>query len=290
MSSLLIVGCGYVGSELASLLAQDAAATRLYALTRGSSRFEVLQQMGVTPIQADWCDATSLHECSLPEEDAIVFSVPHREINEFGVESHVVGLKNVLNSLPCQPRRIVYLSTTGVYSDCDGSEVNEDTPVSPVRVGPQIAVHAENWLQDQLGAESLTILRLAGIYGPQRLPMLSKLQSGEPLDVPPDGCVNLIHVHDAARVIGFLTEQSLSRKLYVLSDGQPVRRRDFYLELARICGLPIPQFVESAPHQPGSGRRATDKRICPNRILEESQLRLAFQCYRDGLVQASLAW
>ena len=57
------------------------------------------------------------------------------------------------------------------------------------------------------------ILRLAGIYGPGRIPFLDKLQAGQPIPAMSAGNLNLIHVDDAATVV--VAAGELNRKLTV---------------------------------------------------------------------------
>ena len=185
----------------------------------------------------------------------MLVSVPHREDAGLGVETHITGLKNLIAALPNGYRKLIYLSTTGVYGDAH-DEVDERTPTQPTRIGPQIAVAAEDWLQahfaEQAGsAPQLTIVRLAGIYGPGRIPLAEKLRSGEPLQVPQDGWLNLIHVSDIAAMLTRVSETKLRESLYVFSDGNPVPRIDFYKHLAKLCGVDDPKFI--AP-DPGASR------------------------------------
>ncbi len=79
------------------------------------------------------------------------------------------------------------LEHNGVYGDAH-DEVDERTPTAPTRVGPQIAVQAEQHLLSTFRPSELTIIRLAGIYGPGRIPLAEKLRSGQPLQVPQEGC------------------------------------------------------------------------------------------------------
>ena len=296
--SILIVGCGYVGCEFArqwlapSNLDSDR---KLYALTRSADRQSELLSLGVTPIVGDWLDENSLPD--LPNVRGVLVAVPHRPDERLGSESHVVGLGNLLNRLGVSSSsatdavgnspHLVYLSTTGVYGQVEAEEVDESTPVSPTRAGPELAVQAEKWLQARHSAgelPQLTILRLAGIYGPGRIPLIQSLKAGEPLAVPRDGHLNLIHVVDIGRLLVRIFQKPPQASLYVASDGQPVLRGAFYSELARLCGVTEPQFVSPAEDD-RRVRRATDKRVNPARLFADLELNPLFADYRSGLAQ-----
>ena len=156
-------------------------------------------------------------------------------------------------------------------------------PTQPTRIGPQIAVAAEQWLTERFQAPQLAIIRLAGIYAPGRIPLAEKLKSGEVLQVPREGWLNLIHVADIAAMLLRLSDQDLPQSFYVFSDGQPVPRRDFYHTLAKLCDVHEPKFAEPDPNASRS-QRAGKKRVNPQRLIDDLELTLKFPSYKEGLV------
>lgn len=276
---LLIVGCGYVGAQVAKRAI--AAGQKVFGLTRGRERFSELAGLGVEPVEGDWTKCLE----PLPETDQVLVAVPHREVSGLGVQSHVVGLENLLNALPAGWSKLLYLSSTGVYGDGSKGMVDESTHVNPLRIGPQVAVAAEQWLQQTLIGSELTILRLAGIYGPGRIPLAAKLKAGQDLAVPKQGCLNLVHVQDIARMIQIVFGRSMELPCYVFSDGRPIVRADFYRYLASLCGVSNPKFVQPSTDD-GRTRRATDKRIDPSRLISETGFSFQFPDYRIGLKHA----
>ncbi len=291
MKRLLIVGCGYVGLRVARRAVQSGQ--QVFALTRGRARFDELRMVGVEPIDGHWLDHNQLQ--GLPRVEQVLVAVPHRadELGSappatdeaFSVATHARGLKHLLTALPPTWSKLCYLSTTGVYG-CDSQTwVDESTPVSPKRIGPQIAVAAEHWLEQQLAPERFTVLRLAGIYGPGRIPLADKLRRGEPLEVPRQGYVNLVHVEDIARMIEIVLSRQLERLQYIFSDGCPVLREVLYRRMAELCGVHEPSFVEPAASD-SKARRATDKRVSPARLVQETGYEYQFPDTRSGLVDA----
>lgn len=276
--SLLIIGCGYVGQPVAD--AWLAGNHPVAALTRGGDSVDRLIKRGIQPVVADWLDEASRWELPFAPTHALV-AVPHREDERFGVETHVIGLKNLLAQCPALTR-LVALSTTGVYHQHDGSWVDEQSPTQPTRIGPQIALAAERWLVEHCPPQLATSLRLAGIYGPERVPLLAKLRAREPIPVG-EGSLNLIHLDDIVTVIMKLLRSTAASPLYVLSDGHPVERRQFYLDAARIFQTAQPQFVEASPETSRAARSETNKRINPAKILRELELTLRYPSHTEGL-------
>jgi nucleoside-diphosphate-sugar epimerase len=293
--SLLIIGCGYVGRELVRQLHQDPtnAGRSIYALTRTKQRVAELESWGVCPLVGDWLDADSLPR--VPEVQRIVITVPHRPVDAVDVkqeskndQAHVRGLCHIQQWL----RRsgineaqvpLVYLSTTGVYGNTQAGEViDERSPISPTRIGPKMAAAAEQWLLEHQSDWPSTTLRLAGIYGPERIPLVRQLQSGLPLSVPRNGYLNLIHVADAVQAILWAMAHPGQQPILLVSDGQPVLREQFYRYLAQLCGTPEPAFTEPDSSSSKS-LRATDKRIDSSLFWKISALSPIYPDYQAGL-------
>jgi nucleoside-diphosphate-sugar epimerase len=129
------------------------------------------------------------------------------------------------------------------------------------------------------------VLRLAGIYGPGRLPRRVELISGEPLSIAAGEHANLIHVEDAAAVVLAAEAHAQPPRIYAISDGHPVERREYLAQLARQFGLPPPAFRDPLPGE-AEGRRGGDKRVNNARMLAELKVTLSYPTYREGLAAA----
>jgi nucleoside-diphosphate-sugar epimerase len=200
----------------------------------------------------------------LPSVDTVLYAVGFdRQQGISQREVYVEGLRQTLQRLP-RPRLFIYVSSTGVYGNHAGDWVDEATPPAPVDAGGEACWEAEKvlekWSRDE-GWSSI-VLRLAGIYGPGRWIGVEKLRRSEPIGADPDGWLNLIHVEDAAAVVDAARERGRPGETYVISDGQPVRRQDFYSRLAALVGAPFPQFDPSQ-----ASRHRGDRRINPAKML-----------------------
>ena len=94
---------------------------------------------------------------------------------------------DVLEALPDGVQKLIYISSTGVYGDFGGGWVDEESPCQPERAGGQACLAAEQLLAQHAGGAQAIVLRLAGIYGPDRLPYLQALAEGRPLERRPKG-------------------------------------------------------------------------------------------------------
>ncbi|TWU23491.1 NAD dependent epimerase/dehydratase family protein [Novipirellula galeiformis] len=279
-SRVLIVGCGYLGSVVADF-ARDAGHT-VYTTTRRPSRATELQRRGFQPIVADWTDRSRLQR--LPEVDRVLVAVSYDASSGVSrYESQVGGLRNLLGVVNPQAP-LCYISTTGVYHQTDGRWVDERSPTKPNREGGKVHLQAEDLLHRHRPNAPWTILRLAGIYGPDRVPRIANLLKGQPIASPEEGYLNLIHVVDAARAV-IAAWQHPEHRLFVVGDDEPMQRREFYCQIARQCGVSPPVF--QAPEQ-GSAkqmRSESNKRIWNRRLKEKLLPKLAFPTYREGLAQ-----
>lgn len=258
----LVVGCGYLGTRVAARWL--AAGDRVFGITRSPTRAATLASLGITPLVHDVTSAAPSDPLrGLPSLDTVFWAVgfdrasgaTHRDV-------HVHGLGRLLDALAGTPR-VILSSSTGVWGDERGGVVTEATPTHPGREAGRVLVEAEALLRSHAKGPGVA-LRFAGLYGPDRLPRLDDLKAGRALAADPDSWLNLIHVDDAAAVVCTVAAAAAPRPLYVVSDGHPVLRRDWYGHLARITGSPAPTWDLSLPRT-----RGADKRVDPALLFRD---------------------
>ena len=280
MATRLIFGCGYLGRRVAERW--RGAGDRVFAVTRSKETAERFAEVGYEPLVADVTNRESL--ANLPDADTLLFAVGYdRRAGPSIQEVYAEGFANVLGAMEGRAGRVVYISTTGVYGDAGGDWVDESTPPAPARDGGKASLAAEQALKAPPWADRSVVLRLAGIYGPDRLPYLAKLRAGEPIAAPRDGWLNLIHVDDAATATLAAAEAADPPGLVCVSDGAPPQRRDYYAEVARRLGAEPPRFVEPEAGSPRAARAAADKRVRNRVLTDELGATLAYPTYREGL-------
>jgi nucleoside-diphosphate-sugar epimerase len=272
----LIFGCGYIGLPVARELISRGHSCA--AVTRSRERGTQLASAGITPLIADVCDPASL--ASLSAAKRVLWAVGYDRASPHSKEAvYVAGLGHALAAVKPHSPHVVYISSTSVWGFDDGRWVDETTPIHPTNEGGRICAAAEEMLQQHIPLENRTILRLAGIYGPGRLLAKAEaLQKGEPLAGSGDAWLNLIHQTDAARLATRLLLEG-GPEVVLGVDHEPVRRTDYYSELARLIAAPPPTFDESVTPKRGTG--GLNKR-CRSTHTEHRDYR--FASYREGLV------
>lgn len=277
----LIFGCGYLGKRVARRLqSQD---WDVCAVTRNAGNARIMQDEGIFPVVADWTRAATLRD--LPPADRILVAVGwDRSGGQSQHDVYVGGLRNALQATSPQSN-LVYVSSTGVYHQSGGLWVDEASPCRPASgSGGWAHLQAEALLRQQRPRSPWTILRMAGLYGPDRVPRAKDIISGAPVAAPTEGYLNLIHIDDATSAVMAAWQTNVtSTKTYVVSDGVPVIRQTYYEEIARVLGRPLPQFTAADPAAMASRRATTSKRIWPARMRRDLCPQLAFPDYRAGL-------
>ena len=242
LKDVLIVGCGDIGVRVARRLQQNGG--YVSGLARSESSASRLRELGITPLMGNLDDAASLNV--LPSADKLVlyFAPPP------GGGPFDSRMRNFCQTVDPEklPARLVYISTSGVYGDCGGEWVTEETPIKPQTSRAQRRADAEATLQEWAGKHGvpLVILRVTGIYGPGRLP-LARIQQGHPIlreaESPP---TNRIHADDLAAVCVRAAEKAVDGHIFHIfnvSDGRPGTMTQYFNAVSDLLGLPrLPQI------------------------------------------------
>lgn len=278
MSDKLVIGCGYLGRRVAARW--RAAGHRVFATTRSPARADEFQRLGLEPVLCDVLDPGSLR--ALPDADTAYCVGLDRAA---GVDMHTVyvdGLANMLAALDGGRGRFIYVSSTGVYAQCGGEEVDETAETEPAAESGRVVLDAERLLRAE--RPDAVVLRFAGIYGPGRLIREKAVRAGEALSGDPDQWLNLIHVEDGAAAVTAAAERGRPGAVYNVSDGRPVRRRDFYTRMAEVLRAPPPWFV---PPAEGAAVDPVNRRIVSRRMREELGVTPRYPSYEEGLAASA---
>ncbi|MDP2146094.1 MAG: SDR family oxidoreductase [Pseudomonas sp.] len=272
--SVVIAGCGDVGSRLASQLL--AAGWAVHGLRRNVSRLPE----GVIGIAGDLFKKDCPDTWPIGGVDYLVYCAAATDHDEAGYrKAYVEGLQHVLEWLDDygqQPKQLVFVSSSSVYGQQNGEWVDETSPTQALGYSGQVMLEAEQVAFDS-GIPATTV-RLTGIYGPGREWLLSQVRQGYRVAVEPPLYGNRIHVDDAAGLLAFLlqhVEQGGSLdKVYIGVDDAPA-------PLAEVVGwlreyLGVTEWAEDA-----SVRRAGSKQ-CSNARAKALGWTPTYPSYREG--------
>lgn len=261
---VLLIGCGYLGERIAGRF--TAVGRTVAALTRSPQRADAFRSRGWHPVIGDLLDP----HITLPSTALTVWAAaPDR--GQSAHSFYVDGMANLLRSVT---GRLIVVSSTGVYGQSGGELVDESAATEPTDASGQAVLDME-----RLVGHRGVILRFAGIYGPGRWLRADALIAGQPFGGDPDAWLNLIHGDDGADAV-VTAERAADGSVYNVSDGQPVRRGDFFTELARRLGAAPPVFA-------GPAMRGGNRRIDSKRFAADLNWRPRYPSYRDGLAAAA---
>ncbi|MEA9568501.1 MULTISPECIES: SDR family oxidoreductase [unclassified Polynucleobacter] len=234
--SILIIGCGDIGLRVAKQLSRSH---RVFALTSQQNRFQELRAVGAIPILGNLDHPESLWRLSGLAQTVIHLAPPQNGGNR---DCRTRNLLRILAQGSNAVRRLIYISTTGVYGDHRGGKVSEATPVNPQSERAQRRVDAERILRLWAPAHgvTLTILRVPGIYAADRLP-IERLQAQTPALLPEeDAYSNHIHSDDLARLVCAAVYHGKPQRIINACDGGETKMGDYFDEVADAFGLERP--------------------------------------------------
>ena len=234
----VIIGCGYLGRTLSRILIDQFQSTPI-GVVQSRRSYQALKNGGMLAHQfdLDQPSAGKLVDCS--KRDVYYFAPPDAGDDKDHRLDHFLQY--------CQtsiPRRLVYISTSGVYGDCDGAWVDETRALAPITQRAKRRVYAERALLrfcQQTKCE-FAILRVGGIYGAERLPIgrLAQTTLVCPQEAP---FSNRIHIEDLANICQIAMRSNIHDEIFNVADGHPTSMTDYFYQIADLAGRPRPKCV-----------------------------------------------
>jgi len=188
------------------------------------------------------------------------------------------------DALAAGRRKVIYLSTIGVYGDHAGEWVDESTPPQSTLDRARMRLAAEQAWTDTTRGDA-AILRLAGIYGPGRN-ALATLRAGTARRIIKPGQVfNRIHVDDIASAI-MAAIRYQSGGTWNVCDDEPAPPQDVITYAARLVGIAPPEEEAFATAEMSAMARSfysSSARVSNAKLKNELGVTLDYPTYRHGL-------
>ena len=278
----LIVGCGYVGLPLGVELVRQGH--EVFGLRRSPAAETELKAAGIQPLFGDVTRPETL--ATLPRAfDWVVNCVAAGGDAENYRQVYLQGTRNLMEWLaPNPPKKFVYTSSTSVYGQTDGSQVKESSPTEPLVETAKVLVETEKVLLAAATDRKVpaVILRVAGIYGPDRGHAFKQFLKNE-ARIEGDGSrvMNMIHRDDLVSCIIAALKSGRAGEIYNAVDDEPVSQMTFFQWLAGTVGKYPPP---SEPENPVENRKrgVTNKRVSNRRLKMELGCQFKYPNFRKG--------
>lgn len=272
--SLMIVGCGDVGSRLARQLA--ARDWRVHGLRRNVAALP----LEVLPVAGDLGQLECPDSWPIGKLDYLVYCAAASQHDEAGYRAaYVEGLRNTLGWLQQRgqtPKRLLFVSSSGVYAQRAGEWIDENSPAEAESYSGSVMLEAE-----QVALHSgipASIVRLTGIYGPGREWLLKQVRDGYRVASEPPLYANRIHAEDCAGLLAHLLEADRSgvelEDCYLGVDNDPAALHEVVGWLREQLG--VTQWSEEQ-----TVRRAGSKR-CSNARARALGWEPRYPSFREG--------
>jgi nucleoside-diphosphate-sugar epimerase len=285
MTTLICFGLGYSADHFLGQFGDRF--THIVGTVRGAERAALLNARFGGRVRAfafDGSVATPEVTRAIAAAHAALVSIPQTQNGD----PVLTAFASALNEAKLM-RAVVYLSTIGVYGDHAGAWVDEQTPPRPDTARSRERLAAERAWQD-FGARSgiaVAILRLAGIYGPDRNALVQVARGDARRIVKPGQVFNRIHVDDIAQAIDAALTQRASG-IFNVADDEPCPPGEPLVFAAQLLGrAPPPEvpFEEAAPTMSPLALSFWQdcRRVRNDKLKRELGVSLRYPTYRDGL-------
>lgn len=238
-----ILGLGWLGLPLAKSLYEKGyeikgsttSSEKLMLLLQ--SRFSVrIIKVGDKHIEGNW-------KAFIQDRDVLIINIPPKR-TRYILEEYPNQIRQIVDQCP-KDKKIVFVSSTSVYQN-NNAEVDESTVPQPNKSSGKALVEAEKIITDHF-KENATILRFAGLIGPDRHP--GRFLSPDKTIANPEGRINLIHQEDCIELITRIIEQDSFGKVYNGCACEHPIRQEFYTRAAFELGVQAPSFEENGNNE-----------------------------------------
>lgn len=294
MNKILIVGCGDIAMRIARLLSKN---TLLFGLVRNPAYIAKLHEAGITPLLGDLDDRRNLQRIAGLADTVLHFAPPPTAGHQAKIFADT-RTRHLLAALSGKrpPRHLIYISTSGVYGDCQGEAVAETRPVAAQNARAKLRVDAEQQIRcwAKRNGVRACILRVPGIYAADRLPV-ERLKKGTPAIVDiEDGYTNHIHADDLARIVLAALQHGKANRIYHTVDDSQMKMGTYFDVVAQALELPLaPRITRAEAQQVLSPMLLSfineSRRLNNKRMKQELKVVLRYPTVAHALQEISLA-
>jgi nucleoside-diphosphate-sugar epimerase len=270
---LFILGLGYSARHFVRRF--GGAFSHIAGTVRDPAKRDDLAGVELHPFSGTDPDRATVER--IRDADVLLISIPPGIAGDPAIAAFA-------NVLAAGHRKVVYLSTIGVYGDHAGAWVDESTPPQAALDRARMRVAAEQAWTDAARSD-VAILRLAGIYGPGRNALVTLRAGTARRIIKPGQVFNRIHVDDIASAI-MAAVRHQDGGTWNVCDDEPAPPQDVIAYAAQLMGVAAPAeeaFETAGMSAMARSFYASSARVANAKLKRELGVTLAHPTYRHGL-------
>lgn len=233
-NSLLILGCGWIGTELANRQVRQGIV--VWATTTDEKKKEQLRAKGIAAVKHDFDNPTLLEIPLTQSFGTIVVSVPSsRKYNRLDIKKRFEHIRSNLDRYNYD--NVIFLSSVGIYPDETG--VYDEGYRQLHRMDPNL-MEAENRIQM---LSNVSVFRLGGLFGKDRI--FAKYFQNRVCETAAQKS-NFIHLDDVVGIIErFILADPVKHGIYNVVAPEHPTKKDVILASAEKYGFEKPSDFRS---------------------------------------------
>ncbi|SEK96963.1 SDR family oxidoreductase [Nitrosovibrio tenuis] len=290
--TLLIVGCGDIALRAAPLLRMHY---RLLGLCRRPQTRAILRLHNITPVYGDLDIPDSLGQISGMAHSVLHLAPPpdHGQLDTRTVNLLAALAKRPRIKAAMLPQRLVYISTSGVYGDCQSALIDETRLINPQSGRALRRADAERRVRawGLRNGINVSILRVPGIYALDRLPLARLREDCLALIPEEDSYTSHIHADDLARIVVAALRYARPGRIYHACDNSNLKMGEYFDLVADRFGLPRPRRIARAQAEgrisPGMfSFMRESRRLANDRMKHELRVNLRYPTVAECLANS----
>jgi len=232
-----ILGCGWYGKALAAALIKNGVSVKGSATS--PEKLALLDELGILPCLVQFDADQQSFDPAFFLSDVLVVSIPPKLRSGEG-DGYLSKIRQIIAAcVHCQVKKIIYVSSTGVYGEHNHAVNDIDDP-KPDTASAVVLFDAEQLFRKETSFKT-TIIRFGGLIGAGRHP--GRFFAGKtniPNGLAP---ANLIHQSDCVGITMAVINQDAFGYLFNACSPDHPEKGTYYSEMAAKAGLPAPQFI-----------------------------------------------
>jgi len=271
---IVLSGFGYIAKKLLKQLNNEQVLTlSRSAISHDNNKH---QHLVIDLDQSNVIDLQNLNA----EQVTIVYLVPPN--NQLSKDPRLRNFLQSIKVIKAHIDKFILISTTAVYGDCNGDWVNEESPLSL-----QLDKASRRFQMEQDSSDfcrqnniPLTILRVAGIYAKDKLP-IKRLSEAKPvLKLSESPYSNRIHADDLSNII-FHSINEDHEGIFNCCDSCPSTMSEYFINLAKALNYPEPAQISFQQAKKEFSTQmmnylSESRRISNKKLLSEFQITLRY--------------